>query len=509
MLEGQKVIAAGEMARIEKLAYAEGASEVEFMEKAGEGIAKAAEDFIASHNLDKQVVLLAGKGNNGGDAYVAGRHLVSKGFSVIAFHLDPLDSCGPLCKKQSEQFKSAGGKCHLIEKGKEIPFPKSGIILDGIVGTGFKGKAEGVMAHAIEQANHSCLPILAIDIPSGVNGNTGAVEGVAIQAEQTIYLGLPKLGFYIGEGWNHVGELVHVDFGLAQKFVEQAEGKAYLLDEENLHCLFPPLKRNRHKYDAGYVLAVAGSSGLGGAALLSSFAALRSGAGIIRLFYPEEMEEELGRAPLELVKEAWDFQNFARIYKECKRARSMLIGPGLGRSKETEKMLKKLLANLPLPCVIDADALFFLSKHLSWELPEHTILTPHRKEMERLLAFKSNSYMDDISFHTLCQKFAEQKKVTIVLKGGPTFVFHPGTLPMIITRGTPGLATAGTGDVLTGVIAALLAQRMDARSAAIAGSALHGMAGEIASFQKTPYCMVASDVIDNLPEAFYQVFSNL
>ena len=501
MIEGHKVVAPHEMARIERLAYAEGASEIQFMENAGIGIAKVVQDYVKAHHLKKQVTLLVGKGNNGGDALTAGRHLRAQGFLVKAFHLFSLGSCSPLCQKQAELFKLADGDIEVLHNVEELKF-LDGIILDGIFGTGFKGSVEGLTADVIKAANSSGCKIIAVDIPSGVNGDSGAVESVAIQAEQTLSLGLPKLGFFIGEGWNHLGELAHIDFGLGSKYTDQAAPKAFLLDDKKLSYLFAPVKRNRHKYQKGYVLAVAGSEGLSGAAILSSFAALRSGAGMVRLFYPEEIEYELSRAPVELIKESWDYQNFARIFKESKRAHAMLIGPGLGRSRKAEKMLKKLLANLLVPCVIDADALFILSEHSSWNLPQHCILTPHREEMERLLELGPKNLIDDVSLHTLCQKYVERKKVTLVLKGGPSFIFHPHSAPLLITHGTPGLATAGTGDVLTGVITAFLAQRLDPRIAAVLGVSMHGIAGEIASKQKTLYCMVASDVIENLPEAF-------
>lgn len=504
-LEGIKVVAAHEMAELEKQAYAQGASDAEFMENAGSGVADAVFRFAEYKKLSRKVIVLVGKGNNGGDALVAARKLLQGGFAVACYQLYAADSCSPLCQAQLRQFQSIGGKVHVLKDADEIDFLKGSLILDGIVGTGFKGRAEGIMAEVIDAANLSGLPILAIDIPSGLNGDTGAVESVALHATQTFYLGLPKIGFFIGEGWNYVGELLGIDFGLNPKLIESQPAIAYVLEDAALAALLPPVTRTRHKYQKGYVLAVAGSVGMGGAAILSCFAALRSGAGIVRLFYPEEMEDEFGNAPLEVIKESWDFQNFARVFNECKRAKAMLIGPGLGREHEAEKMLRRLLANLTIPCVIDADALYHLSEHSDWELPEKTILTPHHKEMERLL--RKEVAKDPSEFHFQCQRFAEKKNVVIVLKGGPTFIFAPKTLPLIASHGSPALATAGTGDVLTGVIAALLAEGLELRDAAALGVSLHGLAGEIAAAEKTDYCVVASDVIESLPQAFSTLLS--
>jgi hydroxyethylthiazole kinase-like uncharacterized protein yjeF len=488
-MQGEKVVTAQEMARVEGLACAQGASESVFMENAGKAIAAR----VAARALDKVVTLLVGKGNNGGDAYAAGAKLLEMGFTVEAIHPFPLESCSPLCQEQGERFKRAGGKpC------AEISFPKKGVILDGLVGTGFHGKAEGVLAQAIESANRSGLPILAIDIPSGLNGDTGAVESVAICAAETIYLELPKIGFFIGKGWDHVGELVSADFGLDKSFIAQAKASAYLLDESVLPTLLPPIKRSRHKYERGYVLALAGSPGMPGSALLSSFAALRAGAGIVRLFYPEEMEIEFAQAPPELIREPLGDEK--RLFIESKRASAWLIGPGLGRSKEVGKLLKKLLQKMDLPCVLDADALFFLGEHLHWPMPKKALLTPHRREMKHML-FGKEPTLD------ACQRFVSEKKCTLVLKGGPTFIFHPGIEPLVITRGDPGMATAGTGDVLAGILAALLAQKLDPYQAAVLGVSLHAHAGELAAKHLTSNCLVASDLITYLPEVYSELSS--
>ncbi|MGE5195899.1 MAG: NAD(P)H-hydrate dehydratase, partial [Anaerolineae bacterium] len=362
-------------------------------------------------------------------------------------------------------------------------------------GTGFRGRAEGSLAKAIEKANHVKLPIIAIDIPSGVDGNTGDVGSVAINAALTVYLGLPKTGFFWGEGWNHVGLLRRADFGLPQEFVDQAKPQAHLVDSATLSNLLPPLKRNRHKYQAGYTLAFAGSVEMPGAAILSTSAAMRSGCGILRLFHPVDAASALSFSSVEVIKEGWDLKHLARILEESRRASSLLMGPGMGRGPLVQKALKKLLSTLSLPCILDADALYFLSEHPDTILPEKTVLTPHHQEMRRLLPQK------DVTRET-CQAFVDEKKVTLVLKGAPTWIFCPSELPLIIPRGDPGMATAGTGDVLAGMIAALLAQKLGSKEAAALAVFLHALAGEIAASEKTSYCLVASDLLDYLPRAF-------
>ncbi|MES2121691.1 MAG: NAD(P)H-hydrate dehydratase [Chlamydiota bacterium] len=500
-LIGIKIVTAKEMARVEGLALAEGASDLAFMENAAAAVAEMTADFILSNGLPKMVSLLVGKGNNGGDAYATGSKLIEMGYSVEAYHIYAIDACGPLCKTMHERFKSRGGIVHMVHDMHNFFFEPKGLILDGLVGTGFAGKAEDALAMAIESANSSGLPILAIDIPSGLNGNTGEVETVAINATQTIYLELPKSGFFLKRGLDHVGELRCARFGLPEKFLNEAKPVALWADEDAPVEAMPPIQRTRHKYQAGYVLAVAGSSGMSGAAILSSYAALRSGAGIVRLFYPYEIESELSHAPYELIREGWDQCCLDRIQEESRRAKALILGPGVGRSKQAKKMVRALLEQLDLPMVVDADALYFIAENPRWKLPATVILTPHLQEMAHLLQTGGDEKTDLEN----CQAFAEERKATVVLKGAATFIFHPKSTPLCITRGDPGMATAGSGDVLTGIIGALLAQGLPARHAAALGVYIHGLAGESAAEENTSYCMTASDILHCLPEAFMEL----
>ncbi len=479
-LLGHKVVLAEEMARVEKL---NSNKEQAFMENAGAAVARVVETFYPK----QKITLFVGKGNNGGDAYAAGVCLLQKGFSVAAFPFFSLESCSPLSKMQHERFIQAGGT--LTAEVKE------GVILDGLVGTGFKGKAEGVLKEAIDLANNSKLPIIAIDIPSGVNGTTGAVETVAIYATKTVYLGLAKLGLFFKEGWNHTGEPVFGDFGLPKESIEEAKQKAYLISEENLKAFFPPPKRDQHKYERGYVVALAGSSSMAGAAILSSFSTLRAGAGIVRLFHFNEMD--MAGVP-EIIHEKIDAESQEKILNELKRAKAAFIGPGLGRTKEAEALTSFFLNNVQVPVVIDADALYFLSQNPSFKIPSHAVLTPHHGEMEKLLGKK---YKDHLELLDAAQKFVEEKSITLVLKGSPTCILHPKASPLIIPRGTPGMATAGSGDVLTGIIAAFLAHGHDPFTAASLGVYFHALAGELAAKEHTSYSLIASDIIEALPKA--------
>ncbi|NGX39869.1 MAG: Bifunctional NAD(P)H-hydrate repair enzyme Nnr [Chlamydiae bacterium] len=491
-MDGLPVVTPQVMKEIEKRAFEAGESEETYMKNAGRGIASAVEGFLVTLRTSGEVSLLIGKGNNGGDAFVAGELLKKKGFSVTAYCLFPLEECSSLSQKMAKGFVKAGGKVEVISSAPSFDGEK-GVIVDGIVGTGFQGAARGLVAEVIDAANTSHLPIFAIDIPSGLQAESGVVENIAIKAHTTLFLGLPKIGFFIGKGWDHVGKLDYVDFGLPAKFFEEVDPVAHLISEKRTASYLPTVERSRHKYQAGYVLAVAGSSGMSGAAIMSAFSVLKVGAGIVRLFFPHEMKEELAAAPFELIKEGWDLKDPSRILEEAKRAKVLILGPGMGRSSKAMEAIGTLLNEISLPTVLDADALFFLAEHPDHPLPERTILTPHHGEMARILG-------KEVTLSS-CNEYVKEKKVTLVLKGAPTILFHRHAEPLIIPHGDPGMATAGTGDVLTGLIAGLLAQGLDPRKAAGLGVLLHSLSGEIAAKEESSYSLTATDLIHFLPEA--------
>ncbi len=505
-LQGKKIISAKEMARIEALAISSSNKMAEeFMNRAGEEIAKLVEKYAAAFHLSKNISVLIGKGNKGGDAIQAALQLMLRGFSVKAICLYDLDNCSELCRLQAKRFQGQGGDLHFLETAFDLSFQGSALILDGIFGTGFDGALQGLPLQAIEKANASCLPIIAIDIPSGLNGSTGEVVTSAIKASLTIYLGLPKIGFFILKGYNHIGELVGVDFGLAEEFQNRAEALAYLVDERALFTSLPPIVRNRHKYQRGFIVGVAGSKKMAGAAKLAALSALRAGSGIIRLFHSHDASSEMSDTPMEVIKEKWSLHDMPKFLELIAKANAFFIGPGMGRDKEAEDFFVVLLPKLQKPVVIDADALFILAKHPNLSLPNETILTPHRQEMLRLLG--EDAITHEWEFLEKCQAFTNQRKITLVLKGAPTFVFTPNLAPFIIPRGDPGMATAGSGDVLTGILAALLAQKLDTYHAALLGVYLHAYAGELAAKDLTSYAMIASDLITYLPKAYKKILT--
>jgi len=491
-----KVVSPNEMSTLESQAYRDGSSESDFMEEAGSGVALVAYDYAERHELNRNVILLCGKGNNAGDAYVAGIHLLHLEYEVFAIQVISISECSPLCKQSHERFANEGGR--FIEASAD--FESFGMIIDGLFGTGFNGVVNEPYASLIEKANASKLPIIAVDIPSGLNGENGDVLGPAIIANETAFLGLPKMGFFLKDGWNHVGKLRYVDFGLPQKYIQEWTSAHLMLSPDIIVPLLPSIKRNQHKYQAGYVVGVAGSPGMPGAAVLSSIAALRGGAGIVRLMHPDGMQAELASSPYEVIRAPYKYGDTAEMILQMNRASANFIGPGLGQSPEVRKLLREVLPKLENPCVIDADALNILASE-EIQLPKQTIFTPHHGEMMRLLKMTSAPMINQ-EFLDKCRRYAAEKQVTLVLKGGPTFIFHSGESILVNPTGDPGMATAGSGDVLTGLLAGLLSRGISTRDAAALGVYLHGLAGEHAAEEMTSYGMMASDIIFHFPEAF-------
>ncbi|HXF28697.1 MAG TPA: NAD(P)H-hydrate epimerase, partial [Chlamydiales bacterium] len=366
------VVTIHEMRAMEAFTIQNGTPEGSLMEKAGNQIAS----FIQEHFSPQQITLIAGKGNNAGDGFVALTALKKMGFETHAFELF-CEGLSPLCQKNRKEFEASGGT--FVKE-----FPKTGILLDGIFGIGFQGTLGEAEKKVIEAVNrlrlHSGLTVISIDIPSGLHGDTGKTDAeLAVHATITLTIECPKIGFFLKDGWNFVGEVHCLPIGLdTTHIVPQFQW----LEESD--CLLPPLIRNRHKYQAGHVVGLAGSHGMCGAAIMASWAALKSGAGIVHLLHPESLTQELGGQPWEIVRTTFKDADSARNWMQT--AKSCFIGPGLGRSKEIEVLLLSLWKDYKDKSILDADCLNWLSamKKPFGPLP-NSILTPHIGEMRRLL----------------------------------------------------------------------------------------------------------------------------
>ncbi len=503
-----KVVSAQEMLRVEGLSYQEHGQEqaLEFMENAGAALARFLHARLAA-DTKRPIVLLCGKGNNAGDAYVAGRHLLERGYAVCALQVLVLSEQSSLVRTNQERFLARGG---IVVAPEDVPayvFSKKAVLIDGLLGTGFHGTlSEGPLVDMIRRANESRCPILAVDLPSGLDATEGWVMGDSpiIDARWTLTLGLAKTGFFLHDSWNVLGKLHRASFGLEKKYVQQAQHDFQWISKKDIVNRLPQMQRNRHKYQRGSLAVFAGSPGMGGAALLSSSAALRAGSGIVRLLHSDAIALDVAQGPWELLKTAYgsklgrsDRELVVAVASKCK---ALLVGPGLGQAKTMQKFLCDWLPSVEHPLVLDADGLNTLAVH-KFDLPKHSVLTPHVGEMTRLLGL-STTPSRSLDFIQRCQKFAETKMCTIILKGAPTFVLHPGQSPHVCTKGDPGMATAGSGDVLAGVVGSLLAQGLSTHAAALVGTYIHGLAGEYAARAKTSHAMIASDIIKALPQAY-------
>lgn len=507
------VVTAQEMREIDRLTIEEyGVPSLTLMERAGERIVQALlERFEQATKAG--VLIVAGKGNNGGDGFVAARFLKKKRVPCEVV----------LLARESELSADAAVNMRAYVKGKGKVFTVgddslevlaqrmrgNGLLVDAILGTGMKDAVRGLYAEAIVLMNASGLPIVSVDTPSGLHSDTGFPLGVAVQAEMTVSLGCPKLGQVIYPGLNYVGDLVIADIGLEPRAIQAAAPQTELLEREDIGWLVPLREADSHKGTYGHVLVVAGARGKTGAAILACRAAMRTGAGLVTLAAPRSLNDILAsslvEAMTELLREDAAEGIEAPTDEEWRRMLegkdALLFGPGIGVSEATQNTLIWLLKNLDIPWVIDADGLnnLALEKNRLRRAKMPPILTPHPGEMARLIDKTSAIVNQDRT--GVARAFATENRCHVVLKGARTVMATADGKVFINPTGNPGMASGGMGDVLAGMLAALLGQGFSPEDAMKLGVFLHGFAGDRAAEEKGPIGLVASDVIEGLPSA--------
>jgi NAD(P)H-hydrate epimerase len=370
----------------------------------------------------------------------------------------------------------------LRSQGRDLVDDRPDVVIDALLGTGLKGAPREETSRLIEQINGAGVPVVAVDIPSGVNASTGEVAGAAVRADVTVTMHGQKVGLAVAPGRFHAGEVEVADIGL-----EPAETDAQLVTKEILERV-PRKQAGDNKYSAGSVLVVGGSRGMTGAAALAARAAFRADAGYVAIAAPAQSLPTLETLVLEAVKRPLEL-----ALEAAERATALAIGPGLGRDADAKALVRRLLAECEVPAVVDADALHELGP---FERKAPTVLTPHSGELGRLIG-KESSWVDAHRLEALAGA-VERFRCVVLLKGADTLVGAPGEGVLVRAINTPGLATAGTGDVLTGITAAFLSKGMDARLAAAAAATAQGRAAFLASKARG---LVASDVIEALPLA--------
>ena len=513
----KKVATANQMKKIDAIASSSyEISGLELMENAGTEIVKTLK--IRFHDFSrKKVLIFCGKGNNGGDGLVVARQLFKMNIQVSIFLLEKQINLKKGAAINAElAFKHGIDVIELGEANLHLLEPQledCDMVIDALFGTGLTRPVSGVYKQTIDKINQSKKNVTAIDIPSGLDSDTGMLMGDFIKADLTLALALFKHSHLLFPAAELMGEIELIDIGIPPELIESEEIEIQVAEESDLQAWFPQRSTDTHKGDYGHVLVIAGSQGKAGAAGLTALAALRMGCGLVTLALPESCQKAFELYPLEVMTvpaPETDVGTFALSAKNVllnlsRGMSAVAIGPGLSTDPETVQLLKELLPIIDCPLIIDADALNCLAHSPTTisQLKTEAILTPHPKEMSRLMGIETPKILENrIEFS---RKFAHDHSVTIVLKGAATVISQPNGLTTINPTGNPGMATAGSGDVLTGIIASLVAQGFSTPKAAIAGTYLHGLSGDIFAQKESQASLIAGDLLRTLPETMKRI----
>jgi ADP-dependent NAD(P)H-hydrate dehydratase / NAD(P)H-hydrate epimerase len=499
------VLTAAETRELDRQTEARGVPVIELMERAGRACAVAARE-VTGGAYGRRAVALCGKGNNGGDALVAARLLAGWGMrSLVVLFAEP-EAVREPAGTNLRRLDEAGVRwIAWSSRAGERELERADVVLDGLFGSGFRGVAEGPYAEAIELLNRSPAPVVAVDIPSGVEGDTGAVRGPAVRADVTVTFGAPKVGDLLYPGAEHAGRVVVADIGFPEDLVRS---DLLLVEAEDVRALLPRRRPDDHKHRSGNVLVVAGSRRMTGAARLVAEGAARAGAGLVHVAVPEGILPVVQSGVAESVflplpegsagtvaEAAWDV-----IAERMDRFDAVAVGPGMSTEEETPGFLRRLIRESSVPVVADADAITALAGRPrdAADRAAHLVLTPHAGEFARLFGVPASELGDDRV--GLLRKAVEEVGAVVLLKGPRTLVGRPGGLVTVNPTGSPALATGGTGDVLTGMIATYLARGLADGDAALLGAYVHGLAGDAAG-DRLGEGATSVDVARAVPEA--------
>lgn len=490
------------------------------MERAGRAVADEVVELVTARGRPPggRVAVVAGKGNNGGDAFVAARLLGEWGWPAVVFLAGRFDEVqGDALAHLLRMMASGAPVCERAGESDWAGAPDDGpwmAVVDGVLGTGVRGAAEGVPAAAIAWINRAGFraPVVAIDIPSGLNADTGVAAGVVVRADRTVTMGLPKAGCLEPAALEWVGSLSVADIGIPAALIEALPCERELVAGDEVARLLPGRPRAAHKGDYGHVLIMSGAAGFSGAVALAARAALRSGAGLVSALVPRGIaatvaalvpeamvhaaEETAGGS---LASAAWD-----RWSAGAMRFTSVLMGPGMTPGPDSKSLVRAMLRQSSAPVVLDADALnAFAGEAESLRARAPVVVTPHPGEMGRLIGWRTEAVQADRL--RAASEAAERTGAVVVLKGAGTVVHARGRAPCVNLTGNPGMATGGSGDVLAGLLAGLLAQGLDPWDAARAAVYIHGRAGDRAAAARSMAAMTAGDIIDALPAELRQL----
>ncbi|WP_083258680.1 NAD(P)H-hydrate dehydratase [Cellulosilyticum sp. I15G10I2] len=465
------------------------------------------------------ILIVCGPGNNGGDGFALARQIKIWGNWPMKVLMlagqDQLQADGKtyyrICQHIGvEMIQVSADNIEIVYK--EIMAAE--IIVDALFGTGLSRKVSGAYADVITHINRSSAYIMSVDIPSGIDGTTGQIQEAAVKADITISFSAAKLGLYIYPAIDYIGELKIVDIGIPQAILENIETPYYTIQKEEMKKLLPHRYTRSNKATYGKVLVIGGQRGMSGAVALTSMAALKAGAGIVTAAVPRAIHDIMENKLTEIMTIALQDQDGhiaaearGQIQALIEKYDVIAIGPGIGRSEAIKAILLVVLAS-DKPCIVDADALYFLGELI--EVVEtrkaETIITPHPGEMARLTNLTVQDILDNP--HTVTMQYAVKNHVISLLKIERTVVADPKGNIYININGNSGMAKGGSGDLLTGIIAGLLAQKLEAKHAARLGVYLHARAGDIMKALKTEYTLLPSDLYQGMDEAFKELIDD-
>lgn len=512
-----KLANAAQMRELDRVAIEEQKiPSIELMERAAGGVAQAALNFFSERPGKCRAAVFCGTGNNGGDGLAAARMLFLAGVRTRVFLVGSYEKLTPDAQEECRRLSECGVNLEPFDRENEaqrVWTLGSHVVIDAIFGVGLSRNIEenSIYAEAIQLMNQSEAPVIAVDIASGVAADTGKVLGCAVKAACTVTFTLAKIGQFVGDGALHSGEVMVWDIGIPGALTARMiPGDVWTVDQEYAAAVLPKRKADGHKGDFGKVLVVGGSAGYTGAPYLAASAAVHSGCGLVYLGVPENIWAiEAGKCvsamPFALPAMSGKLKETAAvpIGEKMKACDVLALGPGLGRGIEVTRLVLNLLQDTEQPVILDADGINALEGHID-SLDERrgrvTILTPHDGEFAHIGGDLSSG--DRVG---AARDFAKAYGCILVLKGHRTVVAAPEGTVLVNTTGNSGLAKGGSGDVLTGLIASLLAQGCPAVQAAVLGVWLHGRAGDLAAVQLTPYCMTPENVILALPDVLTEL----
>jgi len=490
-----------------------GIPSIVLMENAGRSVAQAVMKEFDNAQAKKGVVVFCGKGNNGGDGFVAARHLINNGYHVDVVLFGKKEDLSEETKTNYIALNRIIDIIHELKdirefRSTDINLHEKGIIIDALLGTGIKGAVKEPYIGAINIINESVRPVVSVDIPSGVNADTGAVGGIAVRAKKTVTFGLIKLGLVTYPGVEFAGEVEVADISIPDKLVKETYIPYNLSDDNLINSILKPRKLDTNKGDYGHVLVIGGSAGKSGAAILTAKGAMRTGAGLVTISGPESLmpifESTVIEALKEPLKETSDgFIDNAAVTQAEKLLQTrdvVAIGPGIGTDPKTAEFVFEFLKCCTLPVVIDADGINIIAGNPEILLKNNNknmVITPHPGEFGRLIGMNPKEVNRNRC--SLAIDFASRYRCTLVLKGARTVIAGKDKEVWINPTGNPGMATGGMGDVLTGIIAGLIATGIKPQKAAIAGTYIHGMAGNIVYAYHKNGALLASDLLERIP----------